>query len=297
MSSPTPWTAGAVHAALEKHIYPVGKYIYLMEVRAARGFSPSAIADAIVVGLWPSRGHYPFGIEVKVSRSDWLSELKKVGKSDEIWRHCATWEVAAPEGIVKKEELPPGWGLIEVYPDDKPAKRVVKPKFRDDVLPLSGFVVSMLAAMHKDSESRINRIVHEKIARKEADSYREKAKLCEDLRVALNAAAQSKVDQALIDNLNYIIRESGIGRYELTNSPTYIVKKIKDALTKYAFLSDHQSLTNQLDRFAEEALRFKGILNEPVPTGGAAEYQSGDGDQVRSDQHPAGGRDVDGGVV
>lgn len=53
------------------------------------------------------------GFEVKVSRSDWLRELRTGGLKSEAWRSvCHYWWVVAPPGVVREGELPDGWGLL-----------------------------------------------------------------------------------------------------------------------------------------------------------------------------------------
>jgi hypothetical protein len=59
-------------------------------------------------------------IEVKVSRSDFLSDKKKSHRSEGMgnWRfYCC------PTGMIKVDELPTGWGLI--YADEKKKLKVV----------------------------------------------------------------------------------------------------------------------------------------------------------------------------
>jgi len=69
-------------------------------------------ADGVAFNLFPSRGLEVLGFEIKVSRSDWLSELKKPEKSEAIQQFCDGWYIVAPADIVKLEELPKTWGLI-----------------------------------------------------------------------------------------------------------------------------------------------------------------------------------------
>ncbi len=61
-------------------------------------------------GVWPSRGLSIIGFEVKVNRSDWLSELKNPEKAESMVVHCNEWYVVAPEDVIKPEEVPPNWG-------------------------------------------------------------------------------------------------------------------------------------------------------------------------------------------
>src|SRR5690606_33305364 len=68
--------------------------------------------DRLRVGMWPSRG---LGIdlhELKVSRSDWLRELHDPGKADAWWRYCSRFWIVATPGVVSREEMPKGWGLM-----------------------------------------------------------------------------------------------------------------------------------------------------------------------------------------
>jgi hypothetical protein len=70
-------------------------------------------ADGIAINLWSSRGYAIHGFEVKVSRSDWLRELKQPAKAEALFRNCDYWWLVAEKGIVKDGELPPSWGHLE----------------------------------------------------------------------------------------------------------------------------------------------------------------------------------------
>jgi len=68
----------------------------------------------VAMNLFPSRGLAIHGVEIKVSRSDWLSELKKPGKSAPIQQYCDFWWLAAPKDVLKIDELPMTWGYLEL---------------------------------------------------------------------------------------------------------------------------------------------------------------------------------------
>ncbi|HYJ21079.1 MAG TPA: hypothetical protein VEW07_03530, partial [Solirubrobacterales bacterium] len=53
-------------------------------VRSAAGFDARRTIDAVSLNLWPSRGMLLDGYEIKVSRSDWLRELKNPAKAEEF---------------------------------------------------------------------------------------------------------------------------------------------------------------------------------------------------------------------
>lgn len=111
---------------LEKR-YPAGPWAYLTQVRSSTGYSNTVrTADAIAMSLWPSRGLDLYGFEMKVSRSDWLHELKHPAKADEIASFCDYWYlVCGDDKIIKDGELPATWGLLVA--SDKGLREVVKP--------------------------------------------------------------------------------------------------------------------------------------------------------------------------
>lgn len=92
----------------------MAEYAYLEQVRNAAGFDATRTADAMALSLWPSRGHELHGFEVKVSRSDWRTELNNPEKA-EVWTNVVDrWWIVAPKGIVPVDEVPAAWGLLEV---------------------------------------------------------------------------------------------------------------------------------------------------------------------------------------
>lgn len=104
------------HALLRKRYNDQrGAWIYLEEVRNATGYKANSAVDALALSLWPSRGIELHGHEIKVSRGDWLRELKDVSKSQPIQRYCDRWWlVVGDPDIVQPGELPPTWGLMVV---------------------------------------------------------------------------------------------------------------------------------------------------------------------------------------
>lgn len=93
--------------------FPSNRYAVFFEVRNATGFSQKrrdGYCDALVMGLWPSRGLELWGIEIKVSRADWLRELKRPEKAEEFLPYCHRWYIVAPADVIRPGELPPTWG-------------------------------------------------------------------------------------------------------------------------------------------------------------------------------------------
>ncbi|MEJ2886126.1 hypothetical protein [Actinomycetospora aeridis] len=93
------------------------RYVFATHVRSAAGFDAMRTADAVVMDTWRSGRWELHGHEVKVSRSDWLRELKDLGKAEAVGRFCDRWWVVVPDAsIVKTDELPVDWGLLVVAP-------------------------------------------------------------------------------------------------------------------------------------------------------------------------------------
>lgn len=92
--------------------YPAPQYAFIGEVPNATSINKTRSADAIAMGCWESVGILLNGFEIKVSRSDWLKELKDLSKSYAFQRFCHRWWIVAAPGIVKPEEMPAEWGLL-----------------------------------------------------------------------------------------------------------------------------------------------------------------------------------------
>ena len=93
--------------------------------------------DAVAISLWPSRGIWFHGLEIKCARYDWKRELAKPEKADLLFRHLDYFSiVAADDTIVEDGELPPTWGLI-VYDAEKNTLRqkVTAPRLHEGEIP------------------------------------------------------------------------------------------------------------------------------------------------------------------
>lgn len=70
--------------------------------------------DALAFGLIRSSMYRLIAYEIKVSRADFLRELRDPEKNREMREWADEFYFAAPQGIIKPAELPLGTGLIEV---------------------------------------------------------------------------------------------------------------------------------------------------------------------------------------
>jgi hypothetical protein len=102
--------------------YSPPDYAFLTQVRNQTGYSVKdgiRTADGLALCLYPSRGLYLNGFEIKVSRSDWATERRNPEKADAIGKFCHYWWIIAPDiNTVPLHELPETWGL-QVVSDGK----------------------------------------------------------------------------------------------------------------------------------------------------------------------------------
>lgn len=121
-SPPTKWTERMMLDLLhDRYTVESGngpRYVVAEHVRNYCGFAgyrtttPLRTADAMAVDLWPSSGHRIHGFEVKVSRSDWLTELKDPDKAMAFRPYVDHWWLVVPDTSIVRGDLPPGWGLL-----------------------------------------------------------------------------------------------------------------------------------------------------------------------------------------
>lgn len=91
---------------------PKPRFVNAEHVRARTGFDTRTL-DFVAIDTWASGKNARHGVEVKVSRSDWLRELKEPSKS-ELFRRWTThfWLAVSDQGVARPDELPEGWGLL-----------------------------------------------------------------------------------------------------------------------------------------------------------------------------------------
>jgi hypothetical protein len=126
-------------------------------------------ADAVALGIWPSRGYSLVGFEFKEYRNDWLREKKNPAKADRIASKVdAWWVVAGAADVVDIEELPEPWGLMVAAPDR--ARLVVKKKpapyqDRDRSVIAREFVAAMLRKVTENTipKSTLDELIQSRV--------------------------------------------------------------------------------------------------------------------------------------
>lgn len=124
------------------------RWVRAEHVRSTQQLSRfTSVADFIAIDKYAST-QAMHGHEVKVSRSDWLTELRDASKADRVKRFCDFWWLVVPDAsIVKPGELPDEWGLL-VQMGQKLRTKVQAPKLTPDPLTLD-FVAGLASAVHR----------------------------------------------------------------------------------------------------------------------------------------------------
>ena len=130
------------------------RYVVAEQVRSHASFDARRTADFIALDTWKSGRFELHGHEVKISRSDWLRELKKPEKAAEFIPYMNRWWIVVPDlNIVKADELPEQWGLLAFSTG---ALRAVRKAPRLTATPLtpSRFVALMRAVQSTAAQRR-----------------------------------------------------------------------------------------------------------------------------------------------
>jgi len=149
--------------------------VVLEQVPDGTGMFQSRWIDVAVFQMWATKGLSRSAFEVKVSRSDFLSELQHPEKH--AWcKECFHffWFVA-PKGVIQIEELPDGVGWL--YPRGsklytaRQAKHNNNPKLDDHLL--AGFLRAAHKEIEKSKQLNLEEVLTTSEAYKKASQYME----------------------------------------------------------------------------------------------------------------------------
>jgi hypothetical protein len=93
--------------------HPAPEWAHFVEMRFGTGFGGGGGMDFYAFNLWPSKKFHRVAYEIKVSRGDFTRELlnpKKRERAEMMANECF---FATPVGLVKPDEIPERWGLVE----------------------------------------------------------------------------------------------------------------------------------------------------------------------------------------
>ena len=140
--------------------YSGNAWVVCFEVGNDTGFGCAGWADAVAMSIWPSRGYQINGFEFKISRQDFLKEMKEPEKAENVGAYCDFWTLITPSGLVQDHEIPEAWGWMTLTPKGRLHTR--RAPTRNDAKAISrGFFAAML---RRRADHNTNGIVvqHEK---------------------------------------------------------------------------------------------------------------------------------------
>jgi hypothetical protein len=249
-------TADVKAALRARFIAP--EWAIFFEVGDGTGSSQRRWADAVAMNMWPSRGLEIHGFEIKVSRSDWLREIKDPAKSAKVQQYCDRWWIITPKGIIKPGELPPTWGNYEVS-DSGVIRQVVAAPQLESVAINRSFMAAMLRRAGGVDEEQVASMVRTAV---------EKARAGDKEQVAREIEARSRHDADLREKVKRFeeISELSISKWgeaEETAKAVQFVLEVGAAKTY-----------GGLTRLASEAETFAKKVRDFTAEGAAGDKQA-----------------------
>lgn len=98
------------------------RYVKAPHVRDQPGWA-RRICDYMALDTY--HGQALHGHEIKVSRSDWLTELRDPSKAEAFRPYCSHWWLVVSDRAIVRDDLPDGWGLLVMDGDRLVARRKV----------------------------------------------------------------------------------------------------------------------------------------------------------------------------
>lgn len=181
--------------------YQAPEWAFLTQVKDH--VSPTRYADGIAIQNYRSRGNSILGFEIKVARSDWLSELRNPDKSDYFVTRTDKWYLATTQGVAKAEEIPEAWGWIELR-----GSRLVTAKEapKREAFMDKQFAIALLQRLRPSVETEVE-------ARYERE--RERLRKMTENRVQCDHKFQLHRLEELEEEMGKIRKATGIGSWDI----------------------------------------------------------------------------------
>lgn len=246
------WSADEVVSQLAAKHFSAPAHGLLREVRNGTGYGSrqERYADALAVSLWPTRGIWFAGVEVKVSRGDWLRELKDPAKSEAIQKWCNYWWIAAPEGIVLDGEVPETWGLLEVG-RGKVTVRKPAPRLEAEP-PTQAFVAAILRRQADCMDGLRSRVRAELVSEMQCEPTLDEAALKQALEQEKRYHQQTRQQlNELTEQVKNFAADTGVdiaNRYQREISKTFA---LAERLLGSGYSDNMGRLAGELKRLAE----------------------------------------------
>lgn len=149
------------------------EWVLQFEVGNGTGGNVKSHADAVAMSIWPSRGYRIIGYEIKVSRNDWLREMKQPQKADVVAKWCDAWFLVAPADIVNEAEIPESWGWMV------PAAKSLRIKKQPAIVKAQDVNRAFIAAMLRRNHGEMDTLVADKVRKLREKDHEENRKQVE----------------------------------------------------------------------------------------------------------------------
>ncbi len=130
-------------------------------VEIALGPMDTGVAKADVLAVFKSYAPRFLIYEVKTSRADFMRDVNS-GKHTKYFDHCTQFYFACPAGIIKKEEIPLGCGLIT---KGDHGWHTVKAARRNDFKPSRDFLLKLLMKGYEDHSIQVRQLDRERLTK------------------------------------------------------------------------------------------------------------------------------------
>lgn len=142
--------------------FGANEWVVLSEVKTNTGFISRGgtcggpfgehYIDMMAFNCWPSKGFLKIAFEIKISRNDFLNELKHPEKRWLAQMYSHQFYYVAPKGIIDWKELPGGCGVIQVL--EKDGKLELRTAYSAETKDASPLPDSLIASLLRNASKR-----------------------------------------------------------------------------------------------------------------------------------------------
>ena len=150
-------TAGEIVEILRAKVFPEPFWMMVTELAvderridawALKVSTGSLFPSKKTPGITGAKLLTSWSLEIKTSRSDFLSEIQYPRKRENAMQICNRFAFVAPVGIIPKDELPAGCGLLEIH-SDRHIEMTIEPPYEIADRPTWKLVAAIARAMMK----------------------------------------------------------------------------------------------------------------------------------------------------
>lgn len=144
-------TADEIKAILQKRHSSLLRWICVTELPMTTGLAWLNIIDVFAMALIPSMNYERIAYEIKISRADWLSELRKPKKRARAVALSNRFFFVLAPNIYRKGDLPKDdCGILEITPEKriKVIRRAVRRKTKP--MPI-GFIAALARRIKQET--------------------------------------------------------------------------------------------------------------------------------------------------